>query len=108
MPRVSATIDTFLQEATASAATLTALEAMTAAQQGDSREAIAAQSTSIGFLDRFDYGTRYAENAELVHNTSLPEIGGSTYQLATASAPLPKIVSRAMEHTWLVHNYIYI
>ena len=77
--------------------TLTALEAMTTAQETASRDAIAAQSTAIGFLDRFDYGTRYAENATLTHNSSLPEIGGTAYRIATNGATRPKIVSGALE-----------
>jgi hypothetical protein len=55
------------------------------------------QSTSIGFLDRFDYGTRYAENATLTNQSSLPEIGGNVYQIATNGATRPKIVSGALE-----------
>lgn len=98
-------------DATVTAAnTLTAMESMTTAQETASRDAIAAQSTTIGFLDRFDRSDRFAENAELVHNTSVPEIGGTAYHLAVATAPLPKIVSRAMEATGnslcYIHNQV--
>jgi hypothetical protein len=85
-------------DATVTAAnTLTALQAMTTAQETASRDAIAAQSTAIGFLDRFDYSTRYAENATLTHNSSLPEVGGTAYRINTNGATRPKIVAGALE-----------
>lgn len=56
MPRVSATIDDF----------------MGAADTAEATDAIAAQSTSIGFLDRFD---RYADGTEITHLVSTPLIG---------------------------------
>ena len=87
-----------------------AIAAASDAQAAEMREGLEAQSTAIGFLDRFDRSDRFAENAELVHNTSLPEVGGTAYHLAVATAPLPKIVSRAMEATGnslcYIHNQV--
>lgn len=85
-------------DATVTAAnTLTALQAMTTAQETASRDAIAAQSTAVGFLDRFDNSSRYAENATLTNQVSLPEVGGNVYQIATNGATRPKIVAGALE-----------
>ena len=70
-------------DATVTAAnTLTALEAMTTAQETASRDAIAAQSTAIGFLERFDDSSRYAEGAAITALSSLPEVGtGYAYRV---------------------------
>lgn len=59
--------------------------------------ALGAQSTAIGFLDRFDNSSRYSEDDILTNNVSLPEIGGTVYRVATGGSPRPKIVSRALE-----------
>ena len=60
-------------DATVTAAnTLTALQAMTTAQETASRDAIAAQSSVVGFLDRFD---RYTDGTEITHLVSAPLVG---------------------------------
>lgn len=73
-------------------------------------QAAGAQMTTIGFLDRFDDSSRYAENAELVNNVSLPEIGSVAYHQAAATSPFPKIVSGALEPTGnslcYIHNQV--
>ena len=59
--------------------------------------AAGAQTTSIGFLDRFDDSSRYAENATLTHNVSMPYVGSAAYRIAVNGSPAPKIVSGALE-----------
>jgi hypothetical protein len=55
------------------------------------------QTGNVGFLDRFDNASRYSENATITHNSSMPEIGGNAYRVATNGTPRPKIASRALE-----------
>ena len=62
------------------------------------REALGAQSTSIGFLDRFDREDRYAEAAVITANSSLPEIGsGYAYRVRQVGATVPTVSARALE-----------
>lgn len=81
-------------DATVTAAnTLTALQAMTTAQEQSSREAIKAQSRDVGFLNRFG---RLA-NATAVANGDAPEIGENAAIIWGTGSANPTVVSEALE-----------
>ena len=81
-------------DATVTAAnTLTALQAMTTAQEASSRESIAAQSRSVGFLNRFG---RLAE-ATAVATGSTPEVGENVFIHWGSGSANPTVVSEALE-----------
>ena len=73
--------------------TLTALEAMTSTQEGSARVAIKAQSSDIGFLNRFG---RLA-NTTAVATGSTPEVGENVFIHWGAGSANPTVVNEALE-----------
>lgn len=68
-----------------------------AADPAGAREAMEAQSSAIGFLERFDRNDRYAEGASITANTSLPEIGtGYAYRVRVDGGTGATVVSGAL------------
>ena len=55
-----------------------------------------AQSTAIGFLERFDDSSRYAEGASITALSSLPEIGDYAYRVRVAGGTGATVTTGAL------------
>ena len=73
------------------------IETLADAEKAAVRAGIEAQSTSIGFLDRFDRSDRYAEAATITSLSSLPQVGTYPYRVRQDGATTPTVSSGALE-----------
>jgi hypothetical protein len=61
------------------------------------RKELEAQSTSIGFHDRFDRSDRYSEGATITNLASTPEVGDWAYRVRQGGATTPTVTAGALE-----------
>jgi hypothetical protein len=79
--------------------TPTSIQTVLSSDSVGSRLAINAQSTSIGFLDRFDRSDRYPLSSTITHLSSMPEVGDYPYRVNLNLGPLARVLSGALECT---------
>jgi hypothetical protein len=79
-------------------ASVTAANVQTAleADPAGARDSMQSQSTAIGFLERFDDSSRYAEGASITALSSLPEVGDYAYRVRVDGGTGATVVSGAL------------